>query len=154
MSEDPSIVVLEEKPQPTTVIFRGESIEVRPLKLDKFPSFLRALQPMLPQIAGAFAAMEAGADSALGVLVVNLIADHGERLYEAVGIAIDKPAAWVGDTDDLGGLVELVTAIVMVHGDFFARQVGPRRAGVLALLRKIVGIGQTLSSSLPPPATA
>lgn len=154
MSEDPSMAVLEETPQPTTVNFRGESIEVRPIKLDKFPAFMRALQPMLPQIAGAFAALEAGAEGALGVMVSNLMADHGERLYEAAGIAIDKPTAWVGDTDDYGGLVELVIAIVMVHADFFARQVGPRREGVLGLLRKIVGIGQMLSNSLPPPATA
>lgn len=146
---DPSLAVLEESPQPATATFRGDAVAVLPLTLAKWPAFLRHLKPMLPQLSGAWAALEADQDSAVGMLVVDLIAEHGDSLYEAVALAIDKPVAWVRDTDDMGGLIEVVTTILMVNGDFFARQVVPRLAGLPAQLRTLVGTGQTPSTSSP-----
>ena len=148
MSEDETLAVLE-TPAPATVKFRGEDVAVPPLLLQKWPPFLRHLKPMLPQLGGAYAALSAGQDEAVGMLVVDLLAEHGEDLYAAVGIAIDKPAEWVGDTADMGGLVELITTILAVNGDFFARQVVPRLAGLPAQLRTLVGTGRTPSTSSP-----
>lgn len=146
MSQDESLAVLDD-PQPATVTYRGEAIAVQPLRLHKWPPFLRHLKPMLPQLGGAYTALDAGADAALGMLVVDMLAEHGEDLFAAIGIAIDKPAEWVADTDDMGGLVELVTAIVAVNGDFFARQVAPRLADLPKQLRTLTGTGQTPSTS-------
>lgn len=153
MSEDPSMAVLEEAPPPTRVDFRGESIEVKPLLLAKVPAFLRALQPMYPQLAGAYSALDAGQDGVVGALVVSLLAEHGERLYEAIGQAIDKSADWVADTDDMGGLVELATAIVAVNASFFVQQVVPRLAGLPMHLRTLTGAGRMLSGSSSMPAS-
>ena len=152
MSEDETLAVLE-TPQPATVKFRGEDVAVSPLLLQKWPPFLRHLKPMLPQLGGAYAALESGNDGAVGMLVVDLLAEHGEDLYAAIGIAIDKPAAWVADTDDMGGLIELATAIVAVNGDFFARQVVPRLGGLPTQLRSLTGIGRTPSTSSSAPVS-
>lgn len=152
MSQDESLAVLED-PQPATVTFRGEPIAVAPLLLQKWPPFLRHLKPMLPQLGGAYTALDAGNDAAVGMIVVDLLAEHGEDLFAAIGIAIDKPAEWVADTDDVGGLIELVTAIVAVNGDFFARQVAPRLAGLPMQLRTLTGTGQTPSVSSPAPVS-
>ncbi len=152
MSEDATIAVLE-TPQPVTVKFRGEDVAVLPLLLHQWPPFMRHLKPMLPQLSAALVALESGQDAAIGMLVVDLLAEHGEQLFEAIGIAIAKPAAWVSETDDMGGLIELVTAIVAVNGDFFARQVAPRLAGLPAQLRTLTGTGQTRSVSLSPAAS-
>lgn len=146
MTEDATLAVLEE-PQPAIATFRGESVQVCPLVLGKWPAFLRHLKPMLPQLAGALGALDAGQDGAVGMLVVDLIAEHGDALYEAVALAIDKPVAFVRDTDDIGGLIEVVTAMVAVNADFFARQVAPRLAGLPAQLRTLTGTGRTPSTS-------
>ena len=148
MSDDPSLAVLEDA-QPATATFRGEAIAVLPLKLGQWPAFLRCLKPMLPQLSGAFTALEAGNDTAVGMLVVDLIAEHGDSLYDAVAIATDKPVDWIRDTDDMGGLIEVVTTMLMVNADFFARQVVPHLAGLPAQLRSLTGIGQTLSTNSP-----
>lgn len=152
MSQDESLAVLED-PQPVTVPFRGESIAVLPILLSDWPKLLRELKPMLPQLGGAYTALEAGSDEAVGMLVLDLMAEHGEGLYAAIGIVIGKPAEWVAGTNDLGGLINLVTAIVAVNIGFFGQQAGPNLAGLGDRLRELIGIGQTLSISSSTPVT-
>lgn len=112
---------------PRTVKFRGADVAVRPLKVGAIPAVTRALR---------------GLDMAGDIDVLDLVAEHGDKVAEAVAAATGIPVAEINDAD-LDEFAELVAVVVEVNTDFFVRRVAPRIQGITERL----GAGLIRSSS-------
>ena len=124
-------------PQPRPVTAGGKTINVLPLKVRQIPGFTRAIVPVLaPLGAGDLA---------------TAIAVGGEDLVRAVAIATDQPEDWLGELlpDEF---LALVTAVVDVNADFFARRVLP--ALNAATETTLATLGMTPLPSSSPTVTA
>lgn len=93
----------------------GRSVDIRPLTLRSFPSFTKAVQPILPYLLA-------------GQIVVALT-ENPEALIDAVSIATGLALDDI--PDDPAVFVELAGAVTEVNMDFFARRLLPalRAAG-------------------------
>lgn len=114
------------EPSGSSITYRGESIEVKPLTVGQIPKLIRKARGAI----NVLLAMEAVPDSnELGFvdLVVDLIGNHGEEIYEGVAICVRKDPAWIADGDADEFLV-LAKAVFEVNRDFFARRLGPHLA--------------------------
>ena len=144
-------------PVARSVQFNGQDLTVDTLDVLQIIKISGTLKKVLPALDHVQALMDRpGADLAepgaaeLGI-VVELLADYGEPLTEAVAIAIRRPLAEVQGSKDVTGLVELIFAIVKVNADFFVHQAGPRLAALRERLAS--GGGLTPSTVLSAPAT-
>lgn len=141
MNEVESFDVLEVKQ--ATVNYAGEVLEIRPLTIGQLPSFVRNIRPVFASLAHAESVHEAGGD--VVDIVMEIIADHGEGLQKAMGIAVGKPLEFIqnGHADEF---MALVKAVIGINRDFFGRR-------LVQVLRpdapepKDPGDGQTASSS-------
>lgn len=111
------------EPSGSSITYRGESIEVKPLTVGQIPKLIRKARGAINVVL----AMEALPDSnELGFvdLIMDLAGNHGEELYEGVAICVRKDPAWIadGDIDDFVGLAK---AVFEVNRDFFAQRLGP-----------------------------
>lgn len=139
---------------PATVHFHGEDIAIRPLTVMQVIQVSRAFKQLLPAL-DIMGPLLGGADDALGEdalpAIVELLADYGEPLTEAVALCINKPASFVQDTDDIGGLIALIAAVIKANADFFGQRAGPHLAGLREKLP--AGTGAMPSTPLSAPAT-
>lgn len=141
-----------------TVDFRGQSLTVSPLKVGQIPAFTRAIRPVFAALAGLVASIPLSAPNGEGgeptvpadfelplEEIAGLVAEHGEKLIEAVSIAlrIKKEAVEDAEIDEFIGMVR---AIVKVNADFFARAMRKTMSEPVKNLPPL-GAGQTLSSS-------
>ncbi len=111
------------EPTTVTVGYRGETLEITPLKVGQIPRFLRAVRPMFGALAGQVTSPGvAGGGVELDIL--KLVEDHGEGLIEAAAIAINRKPEWVGG-GDADQFALLVKAVIEVNADFFAKRVAP-----------------------------
>lgn len=111
------------EPSGSSITYRGEPIEVKPLTVGQIPKLIRKARGAINVVL----AMEALPDSnELGFidLIMDLAGNHGEELYEGVAICVRKDPAWIadGDIDDFVGLAK---AVFEVNRDFFAQRLGP-----------------------------
>lgn len=105
------------------VAYRGETLRVTPLKVGQIPRFLRIVRPMFGALGGA-ALSPGSAAGGVELDIMQLVADHGEALIEAVAVATGKPADWVGQ-GEADEFAHLVKAVLEVNADFFAKKVAP-----------------------------
>lgn len=119
-------------PPRVTVTVGGESLEIGPVTIGQLPAFMRAVQPVMPAILAQYE-----------IDIVELLAQHGERLIEAAAVGCGRPAEWVGALDPVA-FVELAGAVIEVNLDFFGQRLMP---AVLRLTDQIASAGAISSSS-------
>ena len=111
MSELETIV-----PQGIELLIDGEPLLIKPLKVGQLPSFLRAISPVMQQMASS------------EIDWLALFGERGDDLLSAIAIAVAKPRAWV---DELAAdeAILLAAKVIEVNADFFTRTVMPRLNG-------------------------
>jgi hypothetical protein len=126
MNDD--LEVLE--PSGSSVTFREETIELKPLTIGQLPKLVRAARPVIDAVLSLDKVPESG-DTDLVGLVMDLIEHHGEQVFEAASICTGKPANWIegGAIDEFA---DLAVKVFEVNRDFFVRKLAPRLAELRA----------------------
>lgn len=103
-------------PQGIELLIAGEPLLVKPLKVGQLPGFLRAISPVMQQMAST------------EIDWLGLFGERGDDLLSAIAIAVAKPRAWV---DELAAdeAILLAAKVIEVNADFFTRTVMPRLNG-------------------------
>ena len=103
-------------PQWIELLIAGEPLLVKPLKVGQLPGFLRAISPVMQQMASS------------EIDWLGLFGERGDDLLSAIAIAVAKPRAWV---DELAAdeAILLAAKVIEVNADFFTRTVMPRLNG-------------------------
>ena len=103
-------------PQGIELLIAGEPLLVKPLKVGQLPGFLRAISPVMQQMASS------------EIDWLALFGERGDDLLSAIAIAVAKPRAWV---DELAAdeAILLAAKVIEVNADFFTRTVMPRLNG-------------------------
>ncbi len=132
------------EPTGSSVTYRGEVLEVRPLEVGQIPKLVRAAKGAVNVV---FAMDQLPDTNDLGFidLLMDLAGNHGEELYQGVGICVGKDPAWIAG-GQLDEFVLLATAVFEVNRDFFVRRLVPLLAAARAN-RATTGAGPTPSSS-------
>ena len=125
---------------------------VSPVTVERIPYLTRALRPIVPEMQAVAALFEGGSEKDQADALIDLIADHGERLIDAVAAAVatdfkalPEARAKVGKLDS-ATFIALLVATVRVNADFFVRRLLPlahQAAGAL----KSNGAGQIPAST-------
>lgn len=153
--EDPTAAAFV--PEVQSLTFNGAAIEVRSLDVLQTIRIIRILKQVLPALPAldklAPLLADGGDDGADAALLVELLADFGEPLTEAVAIATGLPLQDVQGSRDMAGLIGVIAAIVRVNTDFFVHQVAPYLAGLRSAV-VVGGAGLTPSTPSSAPATA
>lgn len=141
-------------PQAETLTFNGQAITVQPLSVMQAIQIGRVLKQVLPALDRLAPLLQDGAlgGDDLGLLV-ELLADYGEPLTEAVAIATGLPLKDVQGSRDIAGLIGLVAAVIRGNASFFGQQVAPHLAG-LRNAAAANGASPTPSTPSSAPATA
>lgn len=127
---------------------------MQPLAVMQAIQIGRVLKQVLPSLDRLAPLLQDGELSGKDMgLLVELLADYGEPLTEAVAIATGLPLQDVQGSRDIAGLIGVIAAIVRVNVDFFAQQAAPHLAG-LRNAAAADGAGPTPSTPLSTPATA
>lgn len=138
-----ALEVLEATPH--GVAYRGESVEVRPLPVGAIPKLVREARPVVEALlASSWLSSESdelGAADVAGML--GLVEEHGEAVFKAVAIAVERDATWIGGAD-LAEFIALATKVVEVNRDFFIQRIVPLLGDLARTWR---GAGPTASSS-------
>jgi len=141
------------EPSGSSVKYRDEELELRPLKIGQLPRLVRAARPVIDAVLS----LEALPDENSGdmvTLVMDLIGNHDEQVFEAASICTGKPADWLRD-GDIDEFVLLAIKVFEVNRDFFARRLAPLLGGrAEALVSVASGAGRTPSSSSSSTTTA
>jgi hypothetical protein len=119
-------------PEPAVVLFKGRDVTILPLSVGKLPAFARAVRPFADRL-NSFDKLDADA-------ILGLIADHGEKVLEAVSIASGVTRKEIDEADPVE-LIALASKAIKVNADFFGRrlaQMAPAMAGLF-------GVGRTPS---------
>ena len=105
-------------PQGIELLIAGEPLLVKPLKVGQLPGFLRAISPVMQQMAST------------EIDWLGLFGERGDDLLSAIAIAVGKPRAWV---DELAAdeAILLAAKVIEVNADFFTRTVMPRLDGLI-----------------------
>lgn len=135
------------EPTGSSVTYLGEALTIRPLAVGCVPRLVRTCRPVIDTVM-ALDAIPDENDPAIVNLMLDLIEKHGERVFEAAAICIDKPADWVarGGIDEF---VVLARKVIEVNRDFFVQKLAPLLGGRAAAVAKALsnGGGPTPSSS-------
>ncbi|PAT41981.1 DUF6631 family protein [Vandammella animalimorsus] len=108
-------------PQGAEVTLAGETLHILPLKVGQMPAFVRAISPMMQQLARDH------------IDWLELFGMHGDALLTAVSIATGKPRTWI-DALDADEAIVLAAKVIEVNADFFTRKVMPRLNQELGVL--------------------
>jgi hypothetical protein len=138
------------EPQAREVSYRGERLEIRPLTVGQLPRLVRTARPVLDALFAQQALPEMPAEGATVdrdtlELLLDLVGDHGDAVFEAAALAVGRDAEWVAGGDP-AEFAELATAVIEVNRDFFVRKLAPLLGG-RAAIPDASGAGQTASSS-------
>lgn len=130
-------------PVPETLILRGETLDITPLRVGELPAFARAVRPMAGKI---------GADPDW----LRLLSEDGEAVILALSLACRRPPDWVAALA-LDEAIVLAEAVFGANADFFIRRVLPEIVQMSTRVGQRIGTaipGATPSSSSSAPATA
>jgi len=131
-------------PPATSVTYRGETLDLKPLTIGAVPPIVRLARPVID----AFFDLEKVPDEDTGELVnfvMDMIDLYGEALFAAVALAIGREREWV-EGGDISEFIDLARALVTVNRDFFVQRLLP----LLSAQQRVQanGAGPTPSSSL------
>jgi hypothetical protein len=127
------------EPPARSATFNGRQITVAPLKVGQLPAFARAIKP----ISGAVEAIATGRAALTVEAMLDIIADHGEAIIDAVALASGVSVAELSESTP-DQLIELAAVCLEVNADFFARRLTPAiRAAGQAVRAPAAGAGPT-----------
>ena len=112
----------------------GKNVTVAPLKVRQIPAFTRAITPVMGLLTGGN--------------LLAAVASAGDDLIQAVSIATDEPATWIGDLE-ADEFLQLAAKVLEVNADFFVHRVAPAMTNASQTLTRILGETGSLSSSAP-----
>ena len=119
-------------PVPLIIFVGGERLELTPIKLGEIPGFARAIRPLASSLSASPDWLE-------------LLAEHGEAVIEAVAIASRRPKDWLAGLE-LDDAVRLTEAVFEVNADFFIQRVWP------SLSEAAAQIGARMAGAMPASA--
>ncbi len=147
MSDD----MLAVMPEPIMVTLRGETFEIKQIRVGQLSKAMRITHPFYEQLKSAkdkAKSAKSEEENTYGFDIYSLVMENSDTVLELVALLVNKPRDWV---DDLGvdELVQLFGAIVEVNLDFFTQRVLPLLSGLVAgvsgKLFKTPQAGPTLS---------
>lgn len=121
---------------------------VAPLTVDRLPRFTRAIRPIIPDVAPLIDLPDGADPMVVGELIMELMSENGERLLDAVAIAVADDAKSVEAARERvnklnpAGFILLALKVVKVNADFFAQRLLPAIQQA-AKEAKTLGVGQT-----------
>lgn len=108
-------------PAPRVVQYRGEAVEVLPLRLAQLSPFATATRPIIGRVVMAVGMLEEGNALHVGAVLFDLLEQDAPALTRALALATGRDEAFIGD-GELAEVVDLAQAVVEVNEDFFARR--------------------------------
>lgn len=111
-------------PEPIRVQFRGESIDLTPLRIGDLPAFSRLVRPAIAEFSGDRHPEWADNED---LMVADMTDLHGEAILEAAAIASGRDVEWIRGAESTGEIMGLITAIVEINRDFFYRSIRAER---------------------------
>lgn len=131
-------------PPARTVPFRGEQVEVTPLRLQQIGPFITASRTIIARVAMMAGAVDGSERAAVGAILLDLLEQDGAEIAAALAVATGRDAEWIaGGT--LDEVADLLDAVVGLNRDFFAHRL--RQLLVQAKLRADVSTDSPPSSS-------
>lgn len=108
-------------PPSRLVGFRGEQLQVLPLRLEQVGQFVTASRTIIARVAMLAGMVEGSAAVEVGAIVLDMLEQDGPEVAAALAVATDREAAWLagGTLDEVADLLE---AVVGLNRDFFARR--------------------------------
>lgn len=108
-------------PPARRVPFRGEQVEVTPLRLQQIGPFITASRTIIARVAMMAGAVEGAPAAATGAILLDMLEQDSEVIAEALAVAIGREAEWIagGTLDEVADLLE---AVVGLNRDFFAHR--------------------------------
>lgn len=108
-------------PPARTVRFRGEQLEVTPLRLQQIGPFITASRTIIARVAMMAGAVDAAPAAATGAILLDLLEQDSAELAGALAVAVGRDAEWIagGTLDEVADLLE---AVVGLNRDFFAHR--------------------------------
>jgi len=123
-------------PAPRVIEIRGETLELTPITIGELPQFLSAVRPIASQFGQA-------------VDWLNVFAEHGDALVNALAIASRRHHAWVADLS-VDDAIHLAEAVLEVNADFFIQRLTPallHLAGTIGKIGERAGVSSSRVSS-------
>jgi len=141
-------------PEPITVTIRGESFEIKQIRVGQLSKVMRIVHPFYEQLKAVKDKARINRDpqaDTYGFDIYALVMEHSDVVLELVSLLVSKPREWV---DNLGvdELVQIFGALVEVNLDFFTQRVIPLLSGLAAGLG--VKINRTLTMGGQPPSNS
>lgn len=140
-------------PPTAQVSFRGEVLEVGPLRLEQLSPFITASRSIIGRVVMAAGLLGEGAQMESGAVVLDLLEQDGPAFASALAVVTGRPADWIakGTVDEVASLVE---AVVGLNRDFFARRLPHLVAKVAKPKNPPTTDGLTSSTSSSPADTS
>ena len=108
-------------PPTRTVRFRGEQVQVTPLRLQQIGPFITASRTIIARVAMMAGAVDTAPAAATGAILLDLLEQDSAELAGALAVAVGRDAEWIagGTLDEVADLLE---AVVGLNRDFFAHR--------------------------------
>jgi len=108
-------------PPARTVRFRGEQVQVTPLRLQQIGPFITASRTIIARVAMMAGAVDTAPAAATGAILLDLLEQDSAELAGALAVAVGRDAEWIsgGTLDEVADLLE---AVVALNRDFFAHR--------------------------------
>lgn len=97
-----------------TVTAGGETFTIKPFTFGQLPAVTKCLANLAANIRPGDA-----------IDIPGLIADGGEDILQVLAIAIKKDRSWFDSLEDHAEGIELLTAVVAVNKEVFAKNIMP-----------------------------
>lgn len=151
-------------PQGKEVMVSGEVLVIKPFAFGMLPKVSKHLSPILKNLSASGligflygdngeATMRVAADWPLRIL--DIMSDGGEDLVTLTALLVNKPREWM-DTIPLDEGVALITTLIEVNADLFAKKVLPmiqREKATSAGATSSVSSSQEVMRKTTSPAT-
>lgn len=133
------------EPVGSSVTYMGRELKLMPIKVGQVPALVRTARPVLDAVL-SLESLPDDDDGAMVGLVMDMIAEHGDAVFEAAALLTGEPADELrkGEIDEF---VVLAEALFKVNRDFFDRRLAPLLASRAAARQAPSGVGPTPSSS-------
>lgn len=134
MSDDLDVI----KAADTSATFNGRQLQIQPLKVGQLPAFARSIKP----VSGTMQSILSGAGGVSMASIMDLIAEHGDSIVQAVSIGSGVSVDELNDaTPDQ--LIELAVVVMKVNADFFKGRLTPAIVAAVQRVTPTPGAGLT-----------